>query len=104
MEPAYDRDRAVECMFDPAASAMLAELEDGAKTCWHLADASSSTEEDVLARLGYLIECGFVVRGTDDSGRVTLEADSEKLSELVEDGDGFGAAVEGLEKMDSYLN
>jgi hypothetical protein len=28
----------------------------------------------------------------------------DKLTKVVEDGENFGAAVEGLEKMDSFLN
>ena len=35
-------------------------------------------------------------------GMVT--ANIEKLSKVVEDGENFGAAIEGLEKMDSFLN
>ena len=100
----YDRDRIVECMFDPTTSLVIAELEDGIKTCRHLADVASTTEDDIAQRLSYLVECGFVKRDTDDSGSITFEADPEKLASMITDGENFGAAVEGLEKMDSYLN
>lgn len=100
----YDRDRVVECMFDPTTSLILAELEDGARTCSHLAGVASIPEPEVTERLRYLIECGFIKSGTDEDGNATLEADPERLSEIVEDSDNFGAAVDGLAKMDSYLN
>ena len=99
----YDRDKVVECMFDNTTSLIIAELEGGGKSCTHLADVASVSEDDVLERLSYLIEWGFVIKRTDSNATV-LEADFEKLTEIIEDGDNFGAAVDGLAKMDSYLN
>ncbi|RNJ75777.1 MAG: hypothetical protein D9C04_00500 [Nitrosopumilus sp. B06] len=101
MGESFDRDRIVDCMFDPVTSLILAELEDGKKECSYLAQKASIPESKVLERLSYLIECGFVIRsGSPD----TFAADSEKLNSVVEDGANFDAAVSGLEKMDSYLN
>lgn len=91
-----DRDRIVECMLDPVTSGLLAGLEGGPRECADLAREASVTEAEALGRLSYLIEHGLVTR---DGG--TLEADSEKLASAVGD---FGAAIGGLEKMDSYLN
>lgn len=96
---AFDRDRIVDCMFDPVTSEILAELEDGPKECAHLAQAASIPEGEVLERLSYLIEHGFVTRDGQ-----SLAADADKLGSLVSDGSNFDAAVSGLEKMDSYLN
>lgn len=115
MPPDYDRDRVIDCMFDPVTSLILAEFEDGGKQCSYLATRASISEQDVLDKLSYLIESGFIIKnnnvssdaggskdGTD--GSVILTADLQKLSSIVEDGDNFDAAVDGLTKMDSYLN
>ncbi|RNJ75809.1 MAG: hypothetical protein EB829_04875 [Nitrosopumilus sp. H8] len=101
MGDSFDRDKLVDCMFDPVTSQLLAELEDGPKECSHLAQKESIPESEVLERLSYLIEHGFVTRSGD---RDTLAADPDKLDSVVADGANFDAAVSGLEKMDSYLN
>ena len=103
MSKDFDRERIVDCMFDPVTSMILAELEDGKKECSSLAELSDISETGILERLSYLLEHGFVTR-TDDGGRIFLAANHDKLNEVVESGDNFGATIEGLEKMDSYLN
>ncbi len=105
MSAEYDRDKVVECMFDPTTSLLIAELEDGGKLCSHLANTASISESDVIDRLSYLIEHDFIRKSIDESSKtITLEANSEKLSEIIENSGNFDAAVSGLEKMDSYLN
>ncbi|CAI9831028.1 conserved hypothetical protein [Nitrosopumilaceae archaeon] len=94
-----DRDRVVECMFDPVTSSIIAELEDGPKEIPRLAAAASVGEDEVLERLSYMIECGLVTR----EGGV-LAADHEKLSSIVEESSNFDGAIGGLEKLDTYLN
>ena len=37
-------------------------------------------------------------------GKCFLVANFEKLSEIIENGDHFDSTINGLEKMDSYLN
>ena len=103
MSDTFDREKIVECMFDPTTSSILAELEDGQKECSFLAEQSSVSESEVLERLSYLIEHGFISKNSDD-GKCILTANSEKLTSIIEDGDNFDAAINGLEKMDSYLN
>ena len=103
MSDTYDREKVVDCMFDPVTSSILAELEDGEKECSFLAKQSDISESEVLKRLSYLIEHGFISKTSDD-GKCLLTANSDKLTSIVEDGDNFDAAVSGLEKMDSYLN
>ncbi len=103
MSDTFDREKIVECMFDPITSSILAELEDGEKKCSFLAEQSSISESEVLQRLSYLIEHGFISKNSDD-GKCILTANSEKLTSIVEGGDNFDAAIDGLEKMDSYLN
>ncbi len=99
----YDREKIVECMFNPITSSILAELEDGEKECLFLAEQSSVSKSEVLERLSYLIEHGFISKNSDD-GKCVLAANSEKLTSIIENGDNFNATISGLEKMDSYLN
>jgi len=103
MSDTFDREKIVECMFDPTTSSILAELEDGEKECLFLAEQSSVSESEVLERLSYLIEHGFISKNSDD-GKCVLAANSEKLTSIIENGDNFDATISGLEKMDSYLN
>lgn len=99
----YDREKILDCMFDPITSMILAELEDGEKKSSDLAEKSSISEIEVHQRLSYLIECGFIDEKKID-GQSTFSANESKLAEIVENGENFGAAIEGLEKMDSFLN
>jgi len=103
MGPSYDREKVLDCMFDPITSMILAELEDGEKNSLHLAEKSSISEKEVQKRLSYLIECGFIDEKKIDDQSI-FYANEAKLAEIVENGENFGAAIEGLEKMDSFLN
>lgn len=103
MEPAFDKEKVVDYMFDPVTSSILAELEDGEKKCSFLANQSSISENDVLERLSYLIEHGFISK-IFDGENCMLSANTEKLNSIVENSDNFDATINGLEKMDSYLN
>ncbi|MCV0430610.1 hypothetical protein [Nitrosopumilus sp.] len=103
MDENFDREKVVECMFDPVTASILAELEDSEKECSFLAEQVSISESEVLERLSYLIEHEFISKNSDD-GKCILSANSEKLTALVENSENFDATINGLEKMDSYLN
>ncbi|HJJ22818.1 MAG TPA: hypothetical protein OQH54_03770 [Nitrosopumilus sp.] len=103
MEETFDREKVVDCMFDPITSLILAELEDGEKECSFLSQQSSISESEVLERLSYLIEHEFISKNSDD-GKCLLTANSEKLTTIVENSENFDATLNSLEKMDSYLN
>jgi len=103
MGDTFDKEKVVDCMFDPVTSSILAELEDGEKECSFLAQKSTISENDVLDRLSYLIEHDFIFKNSNE-GKCLLSANSEKLNEIIENGDNFDATISGLEKMDSYLN
>ena len=103
MTESFDREKIIDCMFDPITSSILAELEDGEKQCSFLAQRSSISESEVLERLSYLIEHEFISKNTDN-GKCLLSANSDKLGSIIENSDNFDAAIDGLEKMDSYLN
>ncbi len=103
MDETFDREKVVDCMFDPVTSSILAELEDGTKECSFLAQQTSISESEVLERLSYLIKHEFISKNSDD-GKCLLAANFDKLSALVENSDNFDATISSLEKMDSYLN
>jgi hypothetical protein len=103
MTESFDREKVIDCMFDPITSEILAELEDGKKECSILAQQFSMSESDLLERLDYLIECEFLSK-TLENNKCSLSANTEKLGSLLEDSDAFDGAINGLEKMDSYLN
>ena len=103
MSVSFDREKIINCMFDPITSEILAELENGRKECSILALKFSMSELDVLKRLDYLIKCKFLFKTTENE-KCFLSANIEKLGSLLEDSDAFDGAINGLEKMDSYLN
>ena len=103
MSESFDREKVVECMFDPTTSLIIAELEDDEKECSFLAEKASISKSEVLERLSYLIEHEFISNITVD-GKCILKANSEKLTSIVENSDNFDETISGLEKMDSYLN
>jgi len=103
MDKTLDRDKVVDCMFDPVTSSILAELENGEKECSFLAQQSSISESEVLERLSYLIDHEFISKNSDD-GKCLLGANSDKLSTIVENNDNFDAAINSIEKLDTYLN
>ncbi|MCE9651606.1 MAG: hypothetical protein K8Q89_00885 [Nitrosarchaeum sp.] len=103
MEDDFDREMVVDCMFDPITSSILSELEDGEKQCSFLAAKSMISENEVFERLSYLIDHGFIFK-TSTNGKSVFSANTEKLNQIIENSDTFNATIEGLEKMDSYLN
>ena len=103
MDDSFNREKILEYMFDPITSSIIGELEDGEKNSKYLSDKSSISEHEVGERLSYLITFGFIVEKKID-GQSIFSADVDKLSQVVENDKNFGAAIEGLEKMDSFLN
>lgn len=103
MDKSYDREKVVECMFDPITSLIISELETGEKNSHYLANKASISENDVSERLSYLVTHGFILEKTIDGHKI-FSANAKKLTQVVEEGENFGAAIEGLEKMDSFLN
>ena len=103
MSESFDREKVIDSMFDPITSEILAELEDGKKECSVLSRQFSMSESELLERLGYLIESKFLIK-TLENDQCSISANTEKLGSLLEDSDAFDGAINGLEKMDSYLN
>ena len=103
MSESFDREKVIDSMFDPITSEILAALEDGKKECSVLSRQFSMSESELLERLDYLIECKFLIK-TLENDQCSISANTEKLGSLLEDSDAFDGAINGLEKMDSYLN
>ena len=103
MSESFDREKVIDSMFDPITSEILAKLEDGKKECSVLSRQFSMSESELLERLDYLIECKFLIK-TLENDQCSISANTEKLGSLLEDSDAFDGAINGLEKMDSYLN
>ena len=103
MDESFDRNKIIESMFDPITSGILAELENGGKELSHLAKTAEISEDDVNERLSYFVECDLVKTSTEND-KIIFSANNEKLAELIENNENFEGAVDGLTKMDSYLN
>ncbi len=82
MNETFDREKVVDCMFDPVTSSILAELENGEKECLFLAQQASISEFDVLERLSYLIEHEFISKNSSNE-KCFLAANFDKHSALV---------------------
>ncbi len=103
MEGSFDKDKILECMFDPIISEILAELENGSKESSYLAQKSGISEEEVKNQLSYLLERGFVEEKNENE-KIIFSANGDKLAEIIEHDENFDNAVDSITKMDSYLN
>ncbi len=103
MEDSYDKNKIIECMFDPTTSEILAELENEAKESSHLAQILKISEEEVRECLSYLLEHKFVLEKKENE-KIIYSVDANKLAEVMEKEGNFDSAVDGLAKMNSYLN
>jgi len=103
MEGYFDKEKVIECMFDPITSEILAELENGGKESSYLAEKSGISEEEVRERLSYLLKYEFV-KEQNDNDKIIYSVDAQKLSKIMENDENFDSAIDGLTKLDSYLN
>ncbi len=99
MADSAEREKVIECIFDPDVSSILAELEDGAKDAAYLSDKLGIDPGEIRDRLSYLLECGYVA----ESGSV-YSADAEKLAKVMEHDENFQSAIDGMTKLDGFLN
>ncbi len=59
------------------------------------------SEKEIQNKLDYLIKSGFIIFHKEN---ISYSANSEKLTKFIEENNNFDSAVDGLTKMDSYLN
>jgi len=103
MDESLDKEKIIECLFDPIISEILAELENGGKESSYLAEKSGISEEEVGKRLSYLLKYEFVKEQTENN-KIIYSVDAEKLSKIMENEENYASVTDGLTKMDSFLN
>lgn len=95
----FDKEKIVECIFNPDVSVVLAELENGGKELSYLAEKIGVTEDEIKNRLAYLVDCSLVKVES-----LVYSVDTEKLAKIMEGDENYENVMDGLTKLDSYLN
>lgn len=100
------RDEVIGSLFDPDVSGLIAELEGGPLPLSDLASRSGVAPGEVDSRLSRLVELGYVSRRADPAagGGAVYEADASKLAAVMESDENYQTAVDGMAKLDSFLN
>lgn len=93
----------IETLVDPNISVILSELEDGDKESSYLTEKLQLTNGQIRERLSYVIRHGFV-KIMQNGNKTVFTADKEKLNKIMENDENFSGVVDGLTKMDSFLN
>jgi hypothetical protein len=96
-----DKSKIAESLFNPDVSAIMAELEDGAKESIYLEEKLGVTQGEIRTRLAYLIETGFVLVSKSP---IAYSVDHDKLAKFMENDENYRGVVDGLTELDSYLN
>ena len=99
----FDKNKVIECMFDPVTSEILAELENSGRDSIYLEKKLKLSEVQIKNKLSYLIEHEFVKQEFKENKKFYY-ADADKLSKVLENDKNFDNVVDGLTEMDSYLN
>ena len=95
----YNKEKIIERIFDPNVSVVLAELENGGKESAYLAEKIGVSEDEIKNRLAYLIDCSLVkIEST------VYSVDTDKLAKVMESDENYENVMDGLTKLDSYLN
>ena len=103
MSENYDKQKMLETLTDPEVSAILLELEDKSKELSFLTDKLQMTENEIYEKLSYVIQYGFVhIQKNENS--VIFVVDQENLNKIMESDENFSGVVDGLTKLDSFLN
>jgi predicted transcriptional regulator len=103
MEKTYDREKIIGYLFEPRISSILSELESGSKDSTYLSNTLGIFEDDIRNQLSYLIEHGFVIESRDNSNSI-FSVNKGKLAEIMEHDENYESAVDGLTKLDGFLN
>jgi len=103
MKGNFDKKKMLETLMNPDISMILAELEDGEKNIVYLSEKLQISNDEIIKRLSYVIEYGFVVMNKDET-RTMFNVDKNKLNEIMESDENFSSVVDGLTELDQYLN
>lgn len=103
MSENYDKQKMLDTLVDPDVSAILAELEHEDKKLSFLVDKLQMTESEIREKLSYVIQHGFVKiqKNGDDA---IFSVDKERLDKIMQSDENFSGVVDGLTKLDSFLN
>jgi hypothetical protein len=102
MSENYDKQKMLETLVDPDVSTILAELEHEDKKLSFLIDKLQMTEAEIREKLSYVIQHGFVkIQNGDDA---IFSVDKERLDKIMQSDENFSGVVDGLTKLDSFLN
>lgn len=101
MSEKIENSKIIENLFNPDVSAVLAELEHGAKESSGLAQILGISEKEIRERLDFLIGAGFV---HVSELPLKYSVDSEKIAKIMENEENYKGVVDGLTELDSYLN
>ena len=93
----------LETLVNPDVSSILSELEEGNKDSSYLQEKLRISQNEILERLSYVIECGFV-KINRSNGKLVFSADKDKLNKIMEGDDNFSGVIDGLTELDSFLN
>lgn len=93
----------IETLVNPDVSAILLELEKGNKDSSYLEEKLRISEREILERLSYVIEHGFVKINRNDD-KIVFSADKDKLNKIMESDENFSRVIDGLTELDSFLN
>ncbi|MGQ0637880.1 MAG: hypothetical protein ACT4N1_00755 [Nitrososphaerota archaeon] len=103
MEENYDKEKMLETLIDPDISIILSELEDGDKESFYLTEKLQLTDAQIREKLAYVIQHDFV-KITKNGNKTVFTVDKEKLNKIMESDENFSGVIDGLTKMDSFLN
>ncbi len=103
MDKDFDKNKVIECMFDPVTSEILSELEHSVKSSVYLEQKLQLSENQLCNKLSYLLEHEFVKQELKENKKFYF-ANAEKLSKVLESEKNFDNVIDGLTEMDSYLN
>lgn len=92
----------MERLFDPDVLPLISELEGGPADAAELSRRTGVPQGEVGARLSYLVSRGFVRESGGDPP--VYEADAGRLAGAMEREGNYQTAVDGLTKLDGFLN
>lgn len=90
-----------EILFDERVLSVMGMLEGGPAGIDELAAKYGDSASAMMEKIGPLLEAGVL---REDAAARTLSVDKKKLDEALESDRAFGGVVDGLTKMDGYLN
>ena len=93
----------IETLVNSDISAILSKLEEGDKDSSYLEEKLRINENEILERLSYVIEYGFV-KMNRSNGKLVFSADKDKLNKIMEGDDNFSGVIARLTELDSFLN